>query len=340
MTDININRVVRSAPVAIARYIEPPHAVLVGPTGITPQDTTVTAICWLVGRRPSFLMEHKPTLKEDEHEALTRALASPRSDQLLIFAGMGGLMTVAKEIFKGTRTNEEYLKLRWKALCATAGIPNMWEGPDAYGKEVFDGVVASLMAWQAWIRSQGDLRQKLLDYCLANTEDNILIRGAIEQVKMILKDYGLKAALLMEAFITAGSKAIFLSAIAQQAVDLKRALSDLRALHGDRFPYMRVYPLEGVDRINHRTYPDLYYAAVKHSLDNKELGQEGRFIMSEVQTTIPKTLIDEHLPRRYRLITALDDVTKENLRTLGIDPEAARRGGREDEEEILYPRRR
>lgn len=58
-------------------------------------------------------------------------------------------------------------------------------------------------------------------------------------------------------------------------------MEKLKAKHREMFPYIRLFPLEGADRLNHRNYPDLYYAAVSRAIKNKELGPEGQYIMTD-----------------------------------------------------------
>lgn len=97
----------------------------------------------------------------------------------------------------------------------------------------------------------------------------------------------------MEEFVTRGNRAIFLPPIARQAAELKCVLIELRDRYKERFAYLRVYPLEGADRLNHKLYPDLYYAAVSAAIRNNKLGPEGRYVMTNVQTTIPKHMIEK-----------------------------------------------
>lgn len=338
---IPIIRTVRIEALEASRYIEPPHTIIstMDPAwGITPQDIITTAICWLVGRRPSDVSVYQPTKNPDQIAEYERAKQNPLSDQLLAFMGMSGLMTLAKEVRnKSPRINTDYLKLRWKALCATSNLVDMWE-KKTVPEVAFLSTIDNLIAWQAWIKPHVSMRRKLLNYALSNTETNALVKGSLDQVKMVLQDFGLKSALLMESFVTTGSRAIFLPAIAQQAYQLKRALTELRALHKERFPYLRVYPLEGVERIQHRLYPDLYYAAINLAVKNKELGPEGQYAITAVQTTIPKRLIDKQMELRYKVRPALDEDTKRYLIELGVDPSAALRRGREEEEDFYEER--
>lgn len=172
-------------------------------------------------------------------------------------------------------------------------------------------------------------------YALTSTEASSLIQGALAQVKMILQDYGMKSSILMEGFITTGSRAIFLPGIAQQVWDLKQAMTTLKDAHGELFPYVRVFPLDGSDRLNHRNFPDLYYAVLQRTIKNQELGPEGRYIMTEITIIIPKNVIIEQSERSYKLQPSLNEKTRQNLNNLGIDPMIAkwRREEEEDKDE-------
>lgn len=206
---------------------------------------------------------------------------------------------------------------------------------------IFDKIINHLLTWQAWIKPHAIMRKRLILYALTNQEGIALVQGALSQVKMILQNYGLRSALLMEGFITTGSRAIFLPAIAQQSWTLRKAMEELKNKHGEMFPYIRVFPLEGAERLNHRNYPDLCYAAVNRAIKNKELGPEGQYVMTEITTTIPKTTIIEQAERTFRIQTVMDETTKRYLQDLGIDPEASRRRREEyDEDDEPTIRRR
>lgn len=195
----------------------------------------------------------------------------------------------------------------------------------------YTGIMQVLTSWQEWIKPQGALRRDILDLIFQSVPGEPFVQGILDQVKMVLKEFGLKSVLLMEEFIALKSKAILLPAIARQAVALKKTLSALREKHGEKFPYMRIYPLEGAEKLNHRDYPDLYYAAVKLATRNRALGQEGRFQMSDLPTTIPKTEIEEEVVKKIRVVTTISAETEENLTFLGIT--LAQRRQREDEED-------
>lgn len=342
---IPIGREVQSAAAEPGKYIDPPHAVILADTTnleINQQDMIFTSVCWLVNKRPPEMPLHKAILTDAQEREVTNAKANPLSDQVLMFMDMAGLMTFVKEIKKiQPGTNIEYLKLRWKALCATTQISNMWE-QGTISSAIFDKIINHLLTWQAWIKPHAIMRKRLILYALTNQEGTSLVQGALAQVKMILQNYGLRSVLLMEGFITAGSKAIFLPAIAQQVWTLKKTMEELKTKHGEMFPYVRVFPLEGADRLNHRNYPDLYYAAVNRAIKNKKLGPEGQYVMTEITTTIPKTTILDQAERTFRVQPVMDEVTKGYLTDFGIDPEAARRrrDDYDDNEEPTTRRRR
>lgn len=140
----------------------------------------------------------------------------------------------------------------------------------------------------------------------------------MEQVRMVYQNFGMKSVLLMDSFANTNTKAILLANIASQAVQLRDAMEKYKKKYGEYFQYMRVYPLDGIEEIHHRLYPDLYYATVSNAIHNKELGIEGRYQMTDVSTTIPKALIDEYLDQKLRTTLGVSDRTKEHLTKLGI----------------------
>lgn len=138
---------------------------------------------------------------------------------------------------------------------------------------------------------------------------------------MVYQNYGMKSVMLMGAFPNTNNKAILLAAIASQAVSLRKALTKYKDRYGGYFPYMRVYPLEGTEEIHHRLYPDLYYAAVSNAAHHRELGVEGRYQMTEVSTTIPRSQIDEYLDQKLKTTLEISDQTKRDLAELGLHVE-------------------
>lgn len=339
---VPIVREARATPRLDGRYIDPPLYVVVAGDNITPQDRVLTAVCWTVGKRPADIQVHSPTPTPEESETLPRAIGNLHSDHAMTFLGMAGVLVLAKEVRKlQPGANVEYLLQRWKALCATSGVENIWAG--GVTDRRVDWMINLLVSWQTWIRPHSKLRWRLLKYALANKEENPLIKGDIDQIKLVLNGYGLKSLHVMEGFATVGSRAIFLLAIAKQAWELKKVLEDLRRQHGELYPYMRVFPLEEVDRAHHRNFPDLYYASVRLAQKNKELGPEGRYVMTDVITTISKSLIDDQVTMTYRIKPQLDEITKNYLKEIGVDPEQAtrrRRGDDEDEDETDRDRTR
>lgn len=300
----------------------------------------MTCVCWLLGSRPTSLKTVN-TLEDATIAAeITELQKDPASGHKMAFIGMCGLMTLVKEVRgSGPRNNVEYLTKRWKALCATMGLEDII----ATGKVTpahLGGIVTQLEGWQEWMKPRQKLREDLLDICMGHGVTlggaTPLTRTIVEQIKMVLQNYGLKSVLLMDTFASSNNRAILLPEIARQAVKLRRELTALREKHGELFPYMRVYPLEGVERIHHRVYPDLYYASISTALHHKELGVEGRYVMTEVQTTIPRETIDTYADKKLYVEMALSDQTRADLRELGIKLRDDEERGEEEEP----PRRR
>jgi len=336
---VSLDRQVRLPEVRHAFYLSPVHVILTGaPMEIA--DCFVTAICWLVAKRPSSIQERVVTLTLEQRESLVTAQGAPHSDQIIVFLGMAGLMTLAKEVrATGNNANHEYLAKRWQALCATIGIEDII-ATRTVSQETYMTFMRRLETWQGWMKPRGDLKRRLLDIALMPLQEGTqdIVKGAIDQVKMVLQDFGIKSILLMNAFVASQNRAILLAAVAQQAVTLRRTLRELREQHGEKFPYIGIYPLQGADRLNHRSYPDLYYAAVTTAIGNKDLGSEGRYVVTDVQTQTSKHIIDEYARKDLKMELFLDDTAKANLRELGITLSIRRPRERDDDVYIEPPR--
>ncbi|KAK2577925.1 hypothetical protein KPH14_000950 [Odynerus spinipes] len=230
---------------------------------------------------------------------------------------MAGMMTLAKEVRTGRDGNTEYLEKRWTVICATQGIENK------VGDIKRPAIIDALLTWQTWIKPRTTLRAKFLDYMIQGFAGvSPFALSVLEQIRMVLREYGLKSIYLMEAFITRKNRALELAPVAQQAVDLKAALQEQRALHREKFAYLKLYPLEGADTLNHRNFPDLYYAAVKTAIEEGQLGEKDRYAMSEVQTMLSKAQIENMAGKSVRARSGIDEQTKRNLQRGGVERES------------------
>jgi len=109
-------------------------------------------------------------------------------------------MTLSKEIRLTPPVNYEYLKLRWKALCATMRTPNIIE-QEKIPHDIFMGMMQALLIWQNWIKLQQRLRYTLLNLVIKPREREPFVNGLIEQVIMITKDFGQKSVYLMDSLL-------------------------------------------------------------------------------------------------------------------------------------------
>ncbi|AWI42885.1 ORF5 [Formica exsecta virus 4] len=327
------------AEAAPASYVKPVHSILTD-ADFEQGEIYTTAVCWLLGKKPKIVPTKTFEGTPAQRAAMERAQASPLADQMLVFYGMAGLATLVKEVrTTGPAVNTDYLTKRWQAICATNGITNIF-APGAEMARHLPGMMTEAVKWQEWIKPRAELRTVFLKLALGPGHDDrpALVKSVLEQLRMILTDFGLKSTQVMLGFITSASRAITLAPIAQQAVDLKTEVDKLKAKYKDNYPYIRVFPLPGVEKLNHRLYPDLYYAAVSTALLNKELGVEGRYKMTDVQTTISRGLIDKLADKPLHMETGVDETTIENLEKLGIHIRRGRPA--EEEDEDLPPLRR
>ncbi|AYW51534.1 nucleoprotein [Formica fusca virus 1] len=322
-----------------AAYIKPAHAILTT-ARFEKGEVYTTAVCWLLGKKPKMVPTKVFEGTPEQMNAAEKAKASPSADQMLVFYGMTGLATLVKEVrTTGTAINTDYLTKRWQAICATNGITNIF-ATGAEMAQYLGGMMNEAVKWQEWIKPRAELRTLLLKLALGPGHDDrpALVKSVLDQLRMILTDFGLKSTQVMLGFITSASRAITLAPIAQQAVDLKTEVDKLKDKYKENYPYIRVFPLPGVEKLNHRLYPDLYYAAVSTALHNKELGVEGRYKMTDVQTTISRGLIDKLADKPLHMETGVDETTVENLEKLGIHLQKRRYA--EEEEEDMPPLRR
>lgn len=318
---VPIQREVRLVEPRLAAYILPPHGVLSG-VQLNDGEQITTAIFWMLGSRPDFVPErHLEGFTEEEQRDVQEQQEDSTSDQLLVFLGMAGIMCLVKQVRNtGPAANVDYLQKRWQAICSAMGIANIFAAGGEINAARFVHLVNSIVAWQTWIKSRAELRTKILRIALEDTSAGTreLIKKALEQIKMILTGYGLKSVEIMLSFLISDRQAIYLQPIMEQLIRLKRTVEELRQQHGNLYPYIRVFPLPGAYRLNIRFYPDLYYAAISTAIANKDLGFEGRYLMTDVKTTISKSMI-EHAANKF--IGAGHDAYKKarmNLERLGI----------------------
>lgn len=172
----------------IFRYISPPHLVLTN-LELSPNDVIATSICRLVGNIPREMPKHTPAMTPAIKESLKQAEASPISDQLIIFMGMAGLMTLVKEIkLTSPNANYEYFRKRWHALCAKARIPDMIK-QGKLSTSRYIKIMEMLVQWQTSIKTEATLRRKFVDYALESTDENVIVKGALAQIKMVFQDF-------------------------------------------------------------------------------------------------------------------------------------------------------
>ncbi|XP_071582837.1 uncharacterized protein [Temnothorax nylanderi] len=313
-----IHRQVRLPIAHTAAYIKPPHAIFCPDNGFDPEKIIVTAICWTLGKRPTTIPVVHTT------SVLQVVMASMiHSDQILVFLGMAGLMTIGKKLGSDMDANGEYLINRWQDVCSAIEIENIISS--VVLREQYMAFIRTLEIWQIWIESRPALCRSLLVAALDFPEGSpMLVSTAMAKVKIEIQYFGMEMILKMDAFVSLQNinvnKAIFLPDIAQQAADLRRAMDELRTRYGDRFPYLKIYRLEGTDRLNCRKYPDLLYAVVATEVANKKtIPASVRDILMDLQTRTAKHIIDAEVKKTLKS-DMLDEVTTANLRFLNIEP--------------------
>ncbi|TGZ38168.1 Nucleocapsid [Temnothorax longispinosus] len=290
----------------------------------------MTAICWTLGTRPTKVPVRQVHMTPELAKAVEMATNMIHSDQILVFLGMAGLMNIVKRIVKSPFWNDEYrdfreyLINRWQDVCSTTEIENIFTS----GVVLRDRVttfIDTLKIWQVWIKSRPALSRNLLVAALDLPERSpMLVKTAMAKVKIEIQYFGMEMILKMDAFVSSQhinvNKAIFVPDIAQQAADLRKAIDELRIRYGDRFPYLKIYRLEGTDRLNYKKYPDLFYAVIATGVANNRISLDSvRHILIDLQTRTDRHIIDAEVKKTLKS-EILDEVTIANLRCLNIEP--------------------
>ncbi|TGZ38169.1 hypothetical protein DBV15_07188 [Temnothorax longispinosus] len=185
-----INRQV-CLPVAVAytaAYIEPPHAIFCRYKHFDPEEIIVTAICWTLGKRPTSMPVFQAHMTPEEAKAVEKEFNAIYYDQILVFLGMAGLMTIIKKLGSDTDANREYLTNTWQTVCNTVGMgmPNIFTW-GCVSQERYTSFVKILEIWQDWIEPRDALRKSLLTAALLERpeESSLFVRVAINQVKKV-----------------------------------------------------------------------------------------------------------------------------------------------------------
>ncbi|XP_071582689.1 uncharacterized protein [Temnothorax nylanderi] len=328
-----IQREIRLPTTETVSYIEPPHVTFCSVLcsvnysvlpKITSEEMIMTAICWTLGTRPTKVPVRQLHMTPELAKAVAKEFNTIYCDQILVFLGMAGLMTIKRMVRSYFNSNHEYLINRWQDVCNTTEIENIFTSGVVL-QDRYMAFIKTLEIWQVWIKSRPALCRSLLVAALDLPEGSpILVKTAMAKVKIEFQYFGMAMILKMDAFVSLQNinvnKAIFLPDIAQQAADLRRAMDELRTRYGDRFPYLKIYRLEGTDRLNCRKYPDLFYAVVATEVANKKtIPDSVRDILMDLQTRTAKHIIDAEVKKTLKS-DMLDEVTTANLRFLNIEP--------------------
>jgi len=299
-----------------ARYIKLPHIILTD-LDIPAIDVVATAICWLLGKKPIEMDEYTPERTKEITESLRSVQASVVSDHIIVFIGMAGLMTFAKKYaLVHPDNNNKFLQKRWQIVCATASIPNMIE-QKTMSQDTYMSIINCLVKWQTWIKPDMSFYKKFLDYALENNEENILIKSALTQVKIVLQNYDQRWILFTEAFVTTydliNYYLLLPNLIIDQAVALKKMFDELQKKYGDQFPFLKLYQFEGAENMDYRLYSDLFYAAVCICIKTEILSPTAKYLITELQTTIPKDEITKYVEAPFTLQRMKDKILEKRF---------------------------
>lgn len=94
----------------------------------------------------------------------------------------------------------------------------------------------------------------------------------------------------MSSYIGLAPKVLAIPVILQQAKQFRTFYKKLQHAEGGNFPYMRL--MGRGSEINQGNTPDHYYYALTHYNKVGDLGDNGNFVLSNVQTVVPKKVLD------------------------------------------------
>lgn len=228
------------------------------------------------------------------------------SKNTLRFLAMAGLCVLGKPITRSP-DNTEYLRKRWKALCAGAGISDTNPGT----REIMD----TIEIYQTWIHEQPLIKRKWVQTALDC--DRPCFRDVKSQALLVWEFSGMKSYQLMRELTSTPVAALTLEAVHRQALNFRTAWEAIAARLGDTMPYAYVLG-EDLTSIQHRLYPDLYHCAITKAIKDGRLGSQGAYIKSQVQTQLQPSLLDKHLVE-FKATSVIDpEVGVRRLAELGL----------------------
>lgn len=175
--------------------------------------------------------------------------STPVRKQAVAFLGLAGYLSVAKEI---TDTNKSYISKRWHAFCNGEKVTNII--PDTS----METLVKVAMNAQYHLH-QTDIGRL---WCRILLERSTFPEKLKDQILMVYKYSGMKAAHLMNSYLGMAPVALALSAVGANAVAFRIAYDQLQEAEGANFPYTKL--LGRGHELNNANFPDLYYCALTY----------------------------------------------------------------------------
>lgn len=243
--------------------------------GLPVMDVVVSCMGALLGAVPLGTYSRLTRLGEEGPER-TR-----ESKVKIAFIGMAGFCVMGKPITRNP-DNAEYLRSRWRAYCATAGLQNT-DQLDASTRTILE-------EFQNGIANSMVIKRKWVEALLTRTQ--MRNQGIRDPILLTLNGYGMKSYMLMDAFISVPSLALAIRQVNDQAVAFRSAWENPKRAHGDNYTYAAVLGAD-LSSLHHRNYPDLYYCALHRAVENGDVGKAGNFKISDMQTAISKKTLEK-----------------------------------------------
>ncbi|AJG39152.1 nucleocapsid [Wenzhou Crab Virus 1] len=157
--------------------------------------------------------------------------------------------------------NWTYIQKRMTAVGASLNIVEL-EGLSETDCKYYVPV-GVLQETRMLIRNAQQERGLIEDVMTSITDQSTDFEKAIHSsLTMVLKGYGMTAVDQMAYFCTIVTKALTLDVVLDEAENFKGILHTFKQAHGDNWLYGRVLKLAGIDNLNSRNFPHLYYCAI------------------------------------------------------------------------------
>lgn len=240
-------------------------------------DVVQTCMCLVLGYVPAAIFDSQ----YDEMD-LYYGPPTQLSSQIALFTGMAGIMIYAKGLIRNK--NEAYLKASWSAYIEGAKLISLID---------MDACIKGVASYQTDIsQAHPDLETAWIKEIVHNLTVGLhktANKDLMTQVQMVYTGAGLKALEVMDIFCDKKESRVFVMSphVVDDAIQFKKDWTKYK--QEQNWQFGRLLGLPSVPK--HRTYPDLYVAALTWALHTGLLGSQERFAMSKIKTKSDKDML-------------------------------------------------